>query len=384
MKIAVLFLITICLTGTFLCPVSEFFFIGDKEGDEIYDPDQVEEGPDGNIYIYDQQTVFINVFSPGDKFLRKIGGQGQGPGEIQRADDVHFNFTYDKKMLYFTEFFGGHRWITFMKLSGKFHNVIKLKITKNYAISRSIPLKNGSLLVEAFFMCDTEKTGDYFLYRCTTALIIITKEGEMGTEILRTNNVKRISLLRYGADLGIPFVPVFQWVLLEEKSIVFTDGQSNVLKIYDLNGKKTGEIKTPLPEPQKVTNQDLERWKKNLIENFRDKAWFARFGHVIKKYKKSIYDRKPNISHISLTPDNHLLIRESRPPGESMGKYWLLDTKGNTLARVEVEGYSLKITKNFVFLIVRDEEENSLLKVMKRKKKESEKESLLIFANYKE
>jgi hypothetical protein len=383
-KIAVLFLITICLAGTFLCPGSEFFFIGDKEGDEIYDPDQVEEGPDGNIYIYDQQTVFINVFSPGDKFLRKMGGQGQGPGEIQRADGVHFNFTYDKKMLYFTEFFEGHRWITFMKLSGKFHNVIKLKMTKNYAISRSIPLRNGSLLAEAFFMCDTEKTGDYFLYRCTTALIIITKEGAMGTEILRTNNVERISLRSDGADLGIPFVPVFQWVLLEEKSIVFTDGQSNVLKIYDLNGKKTGEIKTPLPEPQKVTDQDLEIWKKNRIENFRDKAWFARFGHVIKKYKKSIYDRKPNISHISLTPDNHLLIGESRPPGESMGKYWLLDTKGNTLARFEVEGYNLKITKHFVFLIVRDEEENLLLQVMKRKKTESEKESLLIFANYKE
>ena len=47
MKIAVLFLITICLTGTYLCPVSESFLIGDNEGDEIYDPDQVEEGPDG-------------------------------------------------------------------------------------------------------------------------------------------------------------------------------------------------------------------------------------------------------------------------------------------------------------------------------------------------
>ncbi|NIM18158.1 MAG: hypothetical protein GTO45_31695 [Candidatus Aminicenantes bacterium] len=384
MKIAVLFLITICLMGTYLCPLSESFFIGDNEGDEIYAPVQVEEGPEGNIYIYDYQTVFINVFSPEGKFLRKMGGKGQGPGEIQRADGVYFNFTYDKKMLYFSEFFGGHRWITFMELSGKFHNVIKLKMTKNYAISRSIPLKNGSLLTEAFFRCDKGKTGDYFLYRCPTALIIITKEGEMGTEILRTNYVERISLRSDGADLGIPFVPVFQWVLLEEKSIVFTDGQSNVLKIYDLKGKKTGEIKTSLPEPQKVTDRDLEAWKKDRIENFRDKAWFARFGHVIKKYKKSIYDRKPNISHLSLTPDNHLLIGESRPPGESMGKYWLLDTKGNTLARVEVEGYGLKITKHFVFLIVRDEEENPLLQVMKRKKNKSEKESLLIFENNRE
>jgi hypothetical protein len=378
-KIVVLSFITICLMGTYLYPASESFFIGDDEGDKIYAPVQVEEGPDGNIYIYDRRTAFISVFSADGKLLRRMGGKGQGPGEIQRADGVYFNFTYDKKMLYFSEFFAGHRWITFMELSGKFHKVLKLKMTKNYAILTSIPMKDGSFLAQAAFPCETGKKVDYFLYRCPNAIVIINKEGELITEILRTNDVERISLRSDGADLGIPFVPVFQWVLLEEKSIVFTDGQSKVLKIYDLNGKKTGEIKTPLPEPQKVTDQDLEKWKKNLVENFRDKGWFARFGGVIKKYKKSIYDRKPNIGDLSLTPDNHLIIGESGSPGESLGKYWLQDTKGNTLASVEVEGYGLTITKHFVFLVVTDEEENPLLRVMKRKEKESEKKSLLRF-----
>jgi hypothetical protein len=363
--------------GTYLCPGSEFFFIGDKQGDEIYAPVQVEEGPDGNIYIYDRRTAFISVFSPEGKFLRKMGGKGQGPGEIQRADGMHFNFTYDKKMLYFTEFFGGHRWITFMELTGKFHNALKLKMTGNYAISISIPLKDGSFLAQAAFPCETGKKGDYFLYRCPTAIVTINNRGELINEILRTNNVERISLRSDGADLGIPFVPVFQWALLNEKSIVFTDGQSHVLKRYDLKGKKTGEIKTLLPEPRKVTDRDLETWKKSLEENFRDKGWFARFGGVIKKYKKSIYDRKPNIGHLALTPDNHLLIRESSSPGDTVSKYRLLDTTGNTIIRIEVEGYGLKITPHFVFLVVSDEEENPLIRVMKRNEKESEKESFL-------
>ncbi len=377
MKIAFLCFITICLMGTYLCPGSEFFFIGDEQGHEIYAPVQVEEGPDGNIYIYDRRTAFISVFSPEGKFLRKMGGKGQGPGEIQRADGMHFNFTYDKKMLYFTEFFGGHRWITFMELTGKFHNALKLKMTRNYAISISIPLKDGSFLAQAAFSCETGKKGDYFLYRCPTAIVTINNRGELINEILRTNDVERISLRSDGADLGIPFVPVFQWVLLEAKSIVFTDGQSHVLKRYDLKGKKTGEIKTPLPEPRKVTDRDLETWKKSLEENFRDKGWFARFGGVIKKYKKSIYDRKPNIGHLALTPDNHLLIRESSNPGDTVSKYRLLDTTGNTIIRIEVEGYGLKITPHFVFLVVSDEEENPLLRVMKRNEKESEKESFL-------
>jgi hypothetical protein len=378
-KIAALSLIMLCLLWSFPCLGNEFLVIGDKEDTEIYDPVQVAEGPVGNIYLYDRRTAFISVFSVDGKLLKKMGGKGQGPGEIQRADGVSFNFTYDKKMLYFSEFFGGHRWITLMELSGKFHNVIKLKMTKNYAISRSIPLKNGGFLAQAAFPCETGKKDDYFLYRCPTALIIINKEGETVSEILRTMEVERISLRRDGADLGIPFVPVFQWGLLEEKAIVFTDGQSNVLTIYDLNGKKTGEIKTPLPEPQPVTDQDLENWRRNLEENFRDKSWLARFGGVIRKYKKSIYDKKPNIRDLSITPDNHLLIGESGSPADGLNTYWLLDTKGNTITRVDVDGYDLRITRHFVFLIVTDEEENPMLRLMKRKEKESEKASLLRF-----
>jgi hypothetical protein len=269
-----------------------------------------------------------------------------------------------------------------MELSGKFHKAVKLKITKNYAISRSLPLKDGSFLAQAAFPCDTGKKGDYYLYRCPSAFVIINKDGEMVTEFLRTAHVSRISLISRGADLGIPFVPVFQWVFLKGKSIVFSQGQSSVFNIYSLEGKKLGEIKTSLPGPQQVTDRDLETWKKNLAENFKNKAWLARFGGVIKKYKKSIYDKKPNIRGMELTPDNHLLIRESGPSGDTASKYWLLDAKGKTVTRVEVEGYGLKITGSFVFLVISDEEDNPLLRVMKREEKESEKESLLRFANF--
>ena len=83
-----------------------------EEGELVY-PSQAEEGPDGNIYVYDAVDAFIKVYSPEGKFLRKMGGEGQGPGEIKRADGVRFGFTLDG-LLYFTEFINGHRWITLM------------------------------------------------------------------------------------------------------------------------------------------------------------------------------------------------------------------------------------------------------------------------------
>lgn len=88
-----------------------------KEG-ELISPQAIRVGPDGNIYVYDEVDAFIKVYSAEGQFLRKIGGEGQGPGEIQRRDGVSFGFTSEGK-LFFTEYFRGHPWITLMELTGK-------------------------------------------------------------------------------------------------------------------------------------------------------------------------------------------------------------------------------------------------------------------------
>lgn len=83
------------LLGSFLFVWgNEPIIIGREEGDGmLIHPIQIEEGPDGNIYVYDMADAYIKVYSPEGKFLKKIAGKGQGPGEIQRIDDVSFGFT---------------------------------------------------------------------------------------------------------------------------------------------------------------------------------------------------------------------------------------------------------------------------------------------------
>ena len=62
--------------------------LGDKDDATsiLYLPRQVEEGPDGNLYVLDWGDSYIKVFSPAGEFLRSIGGPGEGPGEFQRID----------------------------------------------------------------------------------------------------------------------------------------------------------------------------------------------------------------------------------------------------------------------------------------------------------
>lgn len=123
-----LILTAIIILGSFIFVFGgEEIIIGREEGDGmlVY-PRQIGEGPDGNIYVYDLADAYIKVYSPEGKFLRRIGGKGQGPGEIQRPEGASFGFTLDEK-LFFAEFIRGHPWITFMELSGEFSRVLKFE-----------------------------------------------------------------------------------------------------------------------------------------------------------------------------------------------------------------------------------------------------------------
>ena len=306
-----------------------------EEGELVY-PSQAEEGPDGNIYVYDMVDAYIKVYSPDGKYLRKMGGEGQGPGEIKRAEGVRFGFTSDNK-LYFTEFINGHRWITLMGLSGELHKTIKLQISEVFGVSRSYPLEDGGFLVQLAFFSEPEVKDDYFLYKSPWELVRIDSEGKIVTRLKKTRYVTRISYRSDGADSPVPFAPQFIWCPYEKGSVLFSEGLNPVFEVYDYEGKRIKEITTPLPEPEKVSKNDLDKWRRRRKEDARDKDWYQRFGTVIEKYKKSIHELKPNLDGISLTPGGNILVAGEAEEGIEDVDYWLLDKKGKIL----VQGLSL-------------------------------------------
>jgi hypothetical protein len=371
-----LILTVIIILGSFIFIFGgEEIIIGREEGDSmlIY-PRQVEEGPDGNIYVYDLADAFIKVYSPGGKFLRKIGGKGQGPGEIQRPDGVSFGFTLDEK-LFFTEYFGGHPWITFMDLSGEFHKVLKPELKEFFGVNRAISLPDGGFLAQFSFIGRPEKRKEYFLHSSPRELVILNLKGRIISRIKKTSYFTRISYLDIGGDLGIPFTPRFLWCPFKNNTVIFTDGLSTKLTVYDYEGKLVKEISTPLSEPEKVTKNDLDGWREERKRSFRDQAWYNRFGRVIEKYKRSIYDKRPNLIGISLTPDENIFISGLWDDEAQKRNYWLLDESGKTVAQIRTELPALQISKHFIFYRTTDEEENILINCFKRKG--TEKEDLL-------
>lgn len=351
----------------------DHFIIGKVDGDGFLAyPRHVQEGPDGNIYVFDWGDFYIKVYSPEGKYLRRIGGRGEGPGEVQRADGANFGFTPDGN-LYFSEYIRGHRWITFMELSGEFIKVLSPEIKQTFGISGSFPLRDGSFLVQFSFMSAPEMKKDYFLYKSPRLLARIDSQGKVVSEIIRTDYFSSISSIGDGGDSWLPYYPVFLWAPFRNDTVVFTDGMSRKFKVYDYQGKLIREIETELPRPDKVTSRDLNAWRtrrKELIAE-RNPSWWQRFGRVVDKYKKSLYD-KPNVTGVSVTPDGNLVAAGPVHYEETEREYWLLDENGKILAQMRLAGAGIRITENFIFFSTLDEDENDLVHCVKRKGSEKE------------
>ncbi|MDH7511668.1 MAG: hypothetical protein QHH14_01830 [Clostridiales bacterium] len=340
---------------------------------ELAFPRQVAEGPDRNIYIYDQADAFIKVYSPGGNFLRKIGGKGQGPGEIQRADGVTFGFTADS-MLFFTEFFGGHPWITIVELDGKLNRVIKPQVKEFFGIHRAVSLAKGGFLVEFAFLGKPEKEKDYFYHRSLREIALLDAEGQILSRIRQTNHITRISYVHDGADSPIPYTPMFLWCPYDESSVLFSEGLETNIQVIDYSGKLARKIETSLPKPEKVTGKDLDEWKKQRREMIqsRDPDWWGRFGKVIEKYKKSIYPYKPTIWEINRTPQGNFLIAARIDRGQPRRGYWLMDGDGKQLIKVDTSAWIMGISPHFIFLGEVDEGGIPSIKALERQGREED------------
>lgn len=98
-------------------------------------------------------------------------------------------------------------------------------------------------------------------------------------------------------------------------------------------------------------------------------SWLS-FPRVVEKYKKSIYDKKPNLSGISPTPDGNILVSGPWSEDEKT-EYWLIDENGKTIALVSLDCEMLRVTEHFIFFSTTDEEGNYLIHCLKRSETES-------------
>ena len=369
MKILNVFLILILITFNMIA--AEFTIIENNPEEDLIYPGKILEGPDKNIYIYDSQDAFIKVFSPEGKFLRKIGGKGEGPGQFKRSDAADFGFTTDGRSIYFTEFFRGHKWITFLDLKGKLKKTLKYDFPGNYGILRSFIHNEEMIFLQREKSGKEIRKGDIYYAHYISELIIMNGKGKETTTILTRENPDTISFIRRGGDTGIPFNPLFLWGITKRGNILFTDGTENHLKLFNQQGKLLKNITIPVAQPQPVTKKDLENWRKNRKEAFsrKNRSWYKEFGSVIEKYTNSIFKYKPSILGMKITPAGNILL-QSRTDKKDHFDYLLTDENGELLVKITSLFSKIIITENYIIVRYLNEDEETKIFIINRQSSE--------------
>jgi hypothetical protein len=344
---------------------------GDGDG-MIFLPRQVEEGPDGNLYVLDSGDSFIKVYSPDGAWLRNLAGKGEGPGEFQRIDGASFGFT-STGQLFFTEFLRGHRWITILTLDGKLVRTLTPQLDVGFGIEAAASLDDGSFLVQFAYESTPHAESSYFLYKTPQSLTRIDSLGAVVSEIVRTEHDKLISFVPDGATTNLPWTPVFAWAPIGDDKVVWADGMSRRLRVLRDSGELLQQIDTALPRPVPVTRDELLRWRasrREIIES-RNAVWWGKFGRVIEEYDEPLYD-KPILRSLCVTPGGRLLV-EGPTAAEAHGPtYWLLDPQGQILASATVAAWDVHLSQHFLLFFTIDDEELPRVHVMERPAHETE------------
>jgi hypothetical protein len=102
--------------------IEEVLSIGVEGDDEDYllaFPLNVTTDNSHNIYISDLTDDCIKVYDKQGRFLRRIGREGQGPGEFMQLE-FGMDITYDNKLIVSQEYQSFHNKISIFELNGEF------------------------------------------------------------------------------------------------------------------------------------------------------------------------------------------------------------------------------------------------------------------------
>lgn len=346
---------------------------GEDEGEGmVFYPRQVEEGPDGNLYVLDSGDSFIKVFSPTGEYLHKIAGPGEGPGEFQRIDGATFGFMGEDQ-LFFTEFIGGHHWITIMKLNGDLVRVLSPQLDVVFGVEAAKPLEDGGFLLQLWYNSRPRAKGDYYLYDTPQSLTRVDSLGVIVSEVVRTDATQLISYSPNGGTTNLPWTPVFAWAVTDKNEVIWSDGMDPRMRVFNFAGQPVREMETPLPTPVEVSKKDLQEWQEYREElmKSRNPVWWDRFGRVVEEYDEPIYD-KPILRRISITPDGNLLVEGPSYSDSGGSKYWLLDERGEELNSVTVSAWAMHLSDHHLLFFTEGEEGSTLIHAVERPVDETE------------
>jgi len=285
----------------------EDFSIGDgEEEEEIFsEMYSIAVDNEGKIYILDRKESKIKVFNRKGNYVRTIGEQGQGPGEMNRPTGIQINpnnelvveDNLNKRLVFFT-------------LDGKFlKNVSTVKILS---------------LVNVLIDSQGNIIGREFVFSANKFAWQVKKYDSDLNPLFTISSVDFVN--PFGGEIN-PFRLLVLYELGKEDYIFYSNPEAYEIKILNPEGKLVKKILKEY-KPVEITEKD----KKELIE---------KISGISTGIKNRINFPKfyPAYQSFSLDEQGRIFVR-TYEKGKKKGEYLfdIFDAEGRYIAKILLKG----------------------------------------------
>ena len=284
----------------------------------------IAEGPDGAIFVLDQEDLNVKAFDRAGKYLRTISRQGQGPGELSAPISVHWTAAGELAVV------DARRRILFFDAAGKHLRDVPAVDLSFFDIR---PDAKGNYY--GYFVSVFDENPRYELRKLDGALKALFPIESSPTQ----------DAARDGFD---PFFPVLRWAVLPGGGVVCGHAVKSELRVYDAAGKlvrRIGMVREPVAVAKEDIDERTEGMAPETLKSLKVPGHYPSFRYILSDDAGRIY-----------------VLCWERPPGRKGYYVDVFDPEGRYVVRAAVPDKQPLILGDRLYAAEEDAEGNPVLK----------------------
>jgi len=214
---------------------------------DFTNPSRIAFNSKKELFVTDTGAHNIKVFDAEGRFLKVIGREGQGPGDLSLPSGITFNGTY----IIVWEL--GNRRFSIFNEDGEF--IRHLQSKEPVVVWKLKSLENGQVLFETREgYCEREKTVIHILDK------ELEKEDEFYSHPIKREHYEN----KIKDDLKIPFGPLVSWAVMGGNKVVIGYQEEYRIDVFSPDKEKLFSIERK-SKRIKVTQKDKKEYFSSIV-----------------------------------------------------------------------------------------------------------------------
>ena len=299
------------------------------------------EDTDSNLYVLDRMEHKVFKFSPEGELILTFGQKGQGPGDYQNPHLLAM--TPKGKLVVADEMYN----LSFLNEKGDF--IERIHLDGRLAVS--------FIGEDRFYgwvwgednrsqvMVDRQNNVLKFFFQVPISAFSVSAPDESG----------RLVMFNYSRE---EFAPSLQFAHFGRYSAVGIGDKYDIL-ILDEKGETKSHIRRDI-QPDKFSKKEKKYFEKDIEELGKERGWPR---SVVRNLVKKIPEKKILFSQVLLTDEYVFVFRTKNDITEESGliPVDIFSAKGEFLGAAQMPDKPLHISKNHMYFVRSDEEDNLFL-----------------------